>query len=89
VAALLSDLTACQAQIDGPRAGPPRDRYPAQLPLLGLAFLVPGVVGPDLPAGFAPVAAYGDFATGLLALLAAAHSAERPLFWVSWVAFNL
>jgi hypothetical protein len=26
----------------------------------GLVFLVPGVVGPNLPAGFATFAAYGD-----------------------------
>ena len=36
----------------------------------GLVFIVPGVVGPNLPAGFATFAAYGDFATGLLAILA-------------------
>src|ERR1700748_3140307 len=36
----------------------------------GLAFLLPGVVGSGLPAGFASFIAYGDFATGLLALLA-------------------
>ena len=36
----------------------------------GLVFIVPGVVSPDLPQDFATVAAYGDFATGVLALLA-------------------
>jgi hypothetical protein len=36
----------------------------------GLVFIVPGVVSPDLPAGFATFAAYGDLATGLLAVLA-------------------
>ena len=36
----------------------------------GLVFIVPGVVGPNLPAGFATFAAYGDFATGVLAMLA-------------------
>jgi hypothetical protein len=36
----------------------------------GLVFIVPGVVGSGLPAGFATFAAYGDFATGLLAMLA-------------------
>ena len=30
----------------------------------GLVFILPGVVGPNLPAGFATFAAYGDFATG-------------------------
>jgi hypothetical protein len=36
----------------------------------GLVFIVPGVVGPNLPAGFATFAAYGDFATGVLAIVA-------------------
>ena len=30
----------------------------------GLVFILPGVVSPNLPAGFAVFAAYGDFATG-------------------------
>src|SRR5438477_487043 len=33
----------------------------------GLVFLLPGVIGPNLPSGFGPFAAYGDFATGQLA----------------------
>jgi hypothetical protein len=57
--------------------------------IFGLVFLVPGVVGADLPAGFAPAAAYGDFATGLLALLALLTVRVRPLFWAFVVAFNL
>ena len=36
---------------------------------IGLAFLVPGVVSPDLPAGFAHPAAYGDLIAAMLALL--------------------
>src|SRR5271156_2229698 len=36
----------------------------------GLVFLLPGVVGPLLPSGFTTYTAYGDFATGVLALLA-------------------
>jgi hypothetical protein len=55
----------------------------------GLVFILPGVVGPNLPAGFAPAAAYGDFATGLLAILALLTVRIRPLFWVLVVAFNL
>jgi hypothetical protein len=55
----------------------------------GLVFILPGVVGPNLPAGFAAFAAYGDFATGLLAMLALFTVRIRPLFWVSVVAFNL
>jgi len=37
---------------------------------LGLSFLVPGVVSPLLPAGFASRAAYGDFVAGVLAIVA-------------------
>jgi hypothetical protein len=55
----------------------------------GLVFILPGVVGPDLPTGFAPAAAYGDFATGLLAILALLTVRIRPLFWVFVIAFNL
>jgi hypothetical protein len=55
----------------------------------GLAFLIPGVVGPDLPAGFATFAAYGDFATGVLAMLALLAVPVRPLFWLLTGAFNL
>jgi hypothetical protein len=54
----------------------------------GLAFLVPGVVGPNLPAGFAVFSAYGDFATGILALLALLTVRIRPVFWSFIVAFN-
>ncbi|HEX9276254.1 MAG TPA: hypothetical protein VGA51_07640, partial [Casimicrobiaceae bacterium] len=39
---------------------------------VGLAFLVSGVVSPDLPADFARPAAYGDLVTAALALLALA-----------------
>jgi hypothetical protein len=55
----------------------------------GLVFLVPGVVGPDLPASFATFAAYVDFATGVLAILALLTVRIRPLFWAFIVAFNL
>jgi hypothetical protein len=54
-----------------------RERADALRPLLilhsfrfiGLAFLVPGVVSPDLPTAFAHSAAYGDFIAAILALL--------------------
>ena len=36
---------------------------------VGMVFLVPGVVAPSLPHGFAVSAAYGDLAAGVLALL--------------------
>jgi hypothetical protein len=55
----------------------------------GLVFLLPGVVGQHLPAGFATFDAYGDFATGVLAILALLTVRMRPLFWLFVVAFNL
>jgi hypothetical protein len=56
----------------------------------GLVFILPGVVGPNLPiAGFATFAAYWDLATGVLAMLALLAVRIRPLFWLFVVAFNL
>jgi hypothetical protein len=55
----------------------------------GLVFILPGVVSPNLPASFATLAAYGDFATGLLAMLALLTIRVRPAFWLSVAAFNL
>ena len=55
----------------------------------GLVFILPGVVGHNLPLGFAPFAAYGDFATGLLAIMALLAIRIRPLFWPLVVGFNL
>jgi hypothetical protein len=56
----------------------------------GLVFILPGVVGPNLPAaGFATFAAYWDLATGVLAILALLTVRIRPLFWLLMVAFNL
>ena len=55
----------------------------------GLVFVIPGVVGPNLPADFATFAAYGDFATGVLAILALLTVRTRPLFSLFVVAFNL
>jgi hypothetical protein len=55
----------------------------------GLVFIVPGVVGPDLPAGFAAFAAYGDFLTGLLAMLALLTARTARLFWLFVAAFNV
>lgn len=37
---------------------------------IGMVFLVPGVVSDGLPGSFATFAAYGDLATGLIAMLA-------------------
>src|SRR5262252_514578 len=55
----------------------------------GLVFVIPGVVGPNLPSGFAVFAAYGDFATGLLAMLTLLTVRIPPLFWLFVVTFNL
>jgi hypothetical protein len=55
----------------------------------GLVLILPGVVGPNLPARFATFAAYWDLATGVLAILALLTVRIRPLFWLFVVAFNL
>jgi len=55
----------------------------------GLVFILPGVVGFHLPTSFATFAAYGDFATGMLAILALLLAKIRPLFWTFVVAFNV
>jgi hypothetical protein len=55
----------------------------------GLVFVLPGVVGSNLPGTFASFAAYGDFAAGVLALLALLTVRVRPAFWFFVVAFNI
>ncbi len=73
-----------------------RPRADALRPLLllhafrfvGLAFLVPGVVSPDLPTAFARPAAYGDLATATLALLAITVLRTRLGIILVW-AFNI
>jgi hypothetical protein len=55
----------------------------------GLVFIIPGVVGPNLPADFATFAAYGDFATGMLAILALLTVRTPPMFSLFVIAFNL
>jgi hypothetical protein len=55
---------------------------------VGLAFLMPGVVSPELPISFARPAAFGDLATAIVALLAYATLQSGlgiPLVW----AFNI
>jgi hypothetical protein len=54
----------------------------------GLVFVLPGIVGADLPAGFAPFAAYWDLTTSILAMLALATIRIKPVFWTCIVAFN-
>ena len=55
---------------------------------VGLAFLIPGVVSPDLPAAFAVPAAYGDLSTSILALLAIATMGSTLGIILVW-AFNI
>lgn len=55
----------------------------------GLVFILPGVVGANLPAEFSTYAAYGDFATGVLALLALLSVRMRALFWAFVAGFNV
>lgn len=55
----------------------------------GLVFILPGVVGPALPGSFATLAAYGDFATGVLAICALLCFQIRSLFWFFVVAFHV
>jgi len=55
---------------------------------LGLAFLVPGVVSPDLPSAFAHSAAYGDIIAAMLALLALTSLPGASGVVIAWI-FNL
>ena len=55
---------------------------------IGLAFLVPGVVAPELPAAFARPAAYGDLVASVLALGALAALQTRIRSIILWL-FNL
>ena len=73
-----------------------RDRAEALRPLLilhsfrfiGLAFLVPGVVSPDLPSAFARSAAYGDVIAATLALLSLLSLPRGTGVVIAWI-FNL
>ncbi len=61
--------------------------FPHAFRHLGLAFLVPGLVAGPLPSSFAVAAAYGDLASGVLALLSlvalrARWNAALPLVWL-------
>ena len=52
---------------------------------LGLSFLIPGVVSPDLPSSFAHAAAYGDIIAAVLALLSLVllpGAAGVPIAWL-------
>ena len=70
-----------------------RSRAEALRPLLilhsfrfiGLAFLVPGVVSPDLPSAFAHSAAYGDIIAAILALLALVSLPSASGVVITWI----
>jgi hypothetical protein len=55
---------------------------------LGMAFLVPGVVSPDLPRAFATAAALGDLIAAALALLSLVTLQRGPGVLVAWI-FNV
>jgi hypothetical protein len=52
---------------------------------LGLAFVVPGVVSPELPAAFAQPVAYGDLTSAILALFALAALGTGAGTAATWV----
>jgi hypothetical protein len=52
---------------------------------IGLAFLVPGVVSPDLPSAFAHSAAYGDIIAAILALLALITLPSASGVVIAWI----
>src|SRR5215475_16128762 len=55
---------------------------------IGLAFLVPGVVSPDLPSAFAHSAGYGDIIAAILALLALILLPRTSGVVIAWI-FNV
>lgn len=55
---------------------------------IGLSFLIPGVVSPDLPPLFARSVAYGDLATAVLAVLALAMLSSKGSAFPVWL-FNI
>ncbi len=55
---------------------------------LGLAFLVPGVVSPELPSAFAHSAAYGDITAATLALLSLVFLPRGAGIVIAWI-FNV
>lgn len=55
----------------------------------GLVFILPGVVGTQLPASFARFSAYGDFLTAVLAIIALLTVRRRTVFRLFVIAFNV
>jgi len=71
--------------MDRPRSAT-RHRYAAQLPILWAGFQsFPASSAPNLPTEFAVFAAYGDFATGVLAMLALLTGRIRPAVFGRWL----
>src|SRR5262245_43848287 len=62
--------------------------YLHSLRFVGLSFLIPGVVSPELPAAFAGPAAWGDLITAVLALVALVTLRSRAGIFVVWI-FNI
>jgi hypothetical protein len=52
---------------------------------MGLAFLVPGVVSPDLPWAFASSAAFGDIVAAMLALLSLLFLRSGTGVFTAWI----
>jgi hypothetical protein len=52
---------------------------------IGLAFLVPGVVSPDLPSAFAHSAAYGDIIAAILAWFALISLPSASGVVIAWI----
>src|SRR5580704_7635815 len=52
---------------------------------LGMAFLVPGVVSPDLPRAFATSAAFGDIVAATLALLSLVFLRRGTGVFIAWI----
>lgn len=55
---------------------------------IGLTFLVPGVVSPDLPGAFSKAAGYGDFIAAILALVALLLLPRKAGLGTVWI-FNI
>ena len=55
---------------------------------IGLAFLVPGVVSPDLPSSFAHAAGYGDIIAEILALISLLLLPSAAGVGLTWI-FNV
>lgn len=55
---------------------------------IGLVFLVPGVVSPDLPSTFAHAAAYGDLIASILAILSLLLLPSEAGIAIAWI-FNV